>query len=73
MTEDKMAGQGHRSDQHEFDPIPGGNGRQEGPGVLWSMGSQRVGHDLRTKEQQPWESGSFHLYTSSQEPDFTKL
>ena len=25
-----MAGQCHRSDQHEFHPTPGGNGRQEG-------------------------------------------
>ena len=25
-----MVGQGHRSDQHEFDPTPGGSGRQEG-------------------------------------------
>ena len=23
----------------------------EGPGGLWSMGSQRVGHDLATKQQ----------------------
>ena len=30
MTEDKMAGQCHRSDQHEFDQTPGGSGRQEG-------------------------------------------
>ena len=30
MTEDEMAGQGHRSDQHEFDPTLGGSGRQEG-------------------------------------------
>ena len=25
-----MVGQCHRSDQHEFDPTPGGSGRQEG-------------------------------------------
>ena len=25
-----MDGQGHQSDQHEFDPIPGCSGRQEG-------------------------------------------
>ena len=30
MTEDEMAGQCHRSDPHEFDPTPGGSGRQEG-------------------------------------------
>ena len=27
--EDEMVGQCHRSDQHEFDPTPGGSGRQE--------------------------------------------
>ena len=25
-----MVGQGHQSDRHEFDPTPGGSGRQEG-------------------------------------------
>ena len=30
MTEDEMAGQCHRSYQYEFDPTPGGSGRQEG-------------------------------------------
>ena len=29
-TKDEMTGQGHRSDQHEFDPTLGGSGRQEG-------------------------------------------
>ena len=29
-TEDEMVGQCHRSDHHEFDPILGGSGRQEG-------------------------------------------
>ena len=28
--EDEMVGQCHRSYQHEFDPTPGGSGRQEG-------------------------------------------
>ena len=37
MTEDEMAGQCHRSNQH-------GSGRQEG--------SQRVGHDITAKQQQ---------------------
>ena len=27
------------------------------PGVLWSMGSRRVGHDLTTKQQQIVISG----------------
>ena len=30
MTEDEMAGQGHPSDQRDFDPTLGGSGRQEG-------------------------------------------
>ena len=35
MTEDEMAGQCHRSDQHEFDQTPGGSGRQEGLACSW--------------------------------------
>ena len=34
MKEDKMVGQCHRSDQHEFDPTPRGSGRQES--LAWS-------------------------------------
>ena len=30
MTEDEMVGQCHRNYQSEFDPTPGGSGRQEG-------------------------------------------
>ena len=30
MTEDKMVGQCHRSDQHDFEQSPGGSGKQEG-------------------------------------------
>ena len=30
VTEDEMVGQCHRSYQYEFDPTPGGSGRQEG-------------------------------------------
>ena len=56
--EDEMVGQGHRSNQHEFDPTLGGSGRQEG---LMCSGPRRVRHDLMTKPQQPgiWE-GSPH-------------
>ena len=49
-TEDEMDGQYHQIYQHDFDPTPGPNS--------WSMGSQRVRHDLRTKQQQihiSWE------------------
>ena len=50
-TEDEMAGQGHRSDQHEFDTTLGGSGRQEGPACSGPWGSQRAGHNSMTKEQ----------------------
>ena len=43
MTEDEMVGRDHRLDGHEFEQALGvGDGK---PGVLQSMGSQRVGHD----------------------------
>ena len=52
MTEDEMVGQYLQSNQHDFDPTPGGSGRQEGLACCGSMGSQRVGHNLTTKQQQ---------------------
>ena len=43
MTEDEMVGWYHRLDAHEFEQAPGvGDGK---PGVLQSMGLQRVRHD----------------------------
>ena len=43
MTEDEMVGWPHRLNGHQFEYSPGvGTGR---PGVLQSMGLQRVGHD----------------------------
>ena len=46
MTEDEMAGWHHRLNGHEFEQAPGDEGqRRTGkPGVLQSLGSQRVGH-----------------------------
>ena len=42
-TEDEMAGWHHRLDGYESEWTPGvGAGR---PGMLWFLGSQRVGHD----------------------------
>ena len=35
----------------------------EGPGGLQSMGSQRVGHDLATKQQQTQNVISFYMYS----------
>ena len=34
-----------------------------GPGVLWSMGSRRVGHDLTTKQQKEKNGAEFECYT----------
>ena len=47
--EDEMAGRDHRYSEHEFGHSLGGTGR---PGVLQSMGSQRVGHGWATEQQQ---------------------
>ena len=47
-TEDEMAGWHHRLDGHEFEWTPGiGDGQR--PGMMWFMGSQRVGHDWATE------------------------
>ena len=40
-----MVGWHHRRDGHEFERALGVGDGQEGPGVLQSMGSQRIGHD----------------------------
>ena len=41
-----MVGWYHRLDGHEFEQSPGvGDGQRKKPGVLKSMGSQRVRHD----------------------------
>ena len=45
MTEDEMAGWHHRLNGHEFEQAPGVGDGQGKPGVLQSMGLQRVGHD----------------------------
>ena len=52
MSEDEMVGQCHQSYQHEFDPTPGGSGRQDGLACSIPWGSPRVRHDLTTKEEQ---------------------
>ena len=54
MTEDKLVGWHHRLNGHEFEQTPGDGEGQGKPGVLQSMGSQRVEHNLVT-EQQQWE------------------
>ena len=49
MTEDETVGWHHQLNGHEFEQTPGdGGGQRAEPGMLQSMGSQRVGHDLTT-------------------------
>ena len=45
MTEDETVGWDHQLDGHEFAQAPGVGEEQQNPGVLQSMGLQRVGHD----------------------------
>ena len=52
MTEDEMVGWHHRLNEHEFEQTPGDSEGTGKPGVLQSMGSQRVKHNWAT-EQQP--------------------
>ena len=50
MTEDEMVGWSHRLKGHEFEQPLGVVGGWTGkPGMLQSMGSQRVRHDRTTK------------------------
>ena len=51
MTENVMVGWHHWLNGHEFEQTPG-EWRTENTGVLQSMGSQRVGHNLATEQQQ---------------------
>ena len=45
-----MVGWHHRLDGYEFEQALGvGDGQGRKPGVMWSMGSQRVGHDRVTE------------------------
>ena len=49
MREDEMVGWHHQLDGHEFEQAPGDS--EEQGGLAWqSMGLQRVGHDLVTKQ-----------------------
>ena len=52
MTEDEMVGWHHRINGHEFKRILGDCERQK-PGMLQSVGLQRVGHDWTIEQQQP--------------------
>ena len=45
MAEDEMVGWHHPLNGHEFEQTLGNGEGQGKPGVLQSMGSQRVGHN----------------------------
>ena len=48
-----MVGWHHRLNGHEFEQALGdGEGRTGMPGMLHSMGSQRIRHDCATEQQQ---------------------
>ena len=50
-TEDEMIGWHHQLNGHEFEKALGDSEGQGKPGMLQSMGLQRVGHDWMTKQQ----------------------
>ena len=43
--------QHHGLNRHESEQTPGDNEGQENPGVLQPMGSQRIGQDIVTEQQ----------------------
>ena len=51
MTEDRMVGWHYSLNGHEFEQTRGDGEGQEKPGMLQSMGSPRVGHNLATEKQ----------------------
>ena len=53
MTEDETVGWHHQLNGQEFGETPGDSGGQEGLVCCSPWGSQRVGHDLVTEQQQP--------------------
>ena len=50
-TEDEMTGWHHQLNGHEFEQAPGVGKGQGKPGVLQSVGSQRIRHDWVTEQQ----------------------
>ena len=54
VAEDEMIGWHHWLNGHELGQTPGdGEGQGGLAGMLQSMGTQRVGHDLGTEQEQP--------------------
>ena len=52
VTKDEMVEWHHQLIGHEFEQTPGVSKGQGKPGVVQSMESQRVGHNLVTNQQQ---------------------
>ena len=65
MTEHKLVGWHHRLNGHEFEQTPGDGEGQGKPGVLQSMGSQRVRQDWGTEQQQQFMLKRIHTLKSS--------
>ena len=61
VTEDEMVGWHYRFNGHEFEQTPGESETGK-PGLLQSMGSQRVRQDLRTEQQPQLGRGIRCLY-----------
>ena len=57
MTEDEMVGQCHQSYQHEFDPTPGGSGRQEGLACSGPRSHEESDTTKRLNNNNNWFSG----------------
>ena len=56
-VEDEVVWWHHQLNGYEFEPDPGDGEKQGSLAMLQSMGSQRVGHDLMTEQQQPSTPG----------------
>ena len=56
VTDDEMVGWHHQFNGHESEQTLGDREGHGKPGVLQSMGSQRVGHDLATEQQHKVQS-----------------
>ena len=66
MAEDEMVGWHHPLNGHEFEQTLGNGEGQGKPGVLQSMGLQRVGHNQVTEQECPISTEKFFKGNLSQ-------
>ena len=71
MTEDEMVEWHHQLDGHEFEQTQADSMLK--PGMLQSMGSQRVGHNLVTEQQLLGRKGMTNLNSVLKSRDITLL